>query len=117
MSGFADPAHDMLPPIVPAWREALLQVDMNKDRCHSCAKVAGINGLSFPHPDLFMSIENVDKQNSCWHAWLRLRGAMLARLAVPDYLPPTFLHQEWQALLMLSYLWDSGNTGSKKAQL
>ncbi len=41
----------------------------------------------------------------------------MARFSVVEYLPPTLLHQEWWALLMLGYLWESGNTDSKKAQV
>lgn len=42
---------------------------------------------------------------------------IMARLSMAEYLPPTLLHQEWRALLMLGHLWESGNTDSKKAQV
>ncbi len=42
---------------------------------------------------------------------------MKTQLAIPNFQPPTLLHQEWRALLMLPYLWDSGNTTSKGAQV
>ncbi|PBK70797.1 hypothetical protein ARMSODRAFT_974057 [Armillaria solidipes] len=117
VSGFTDPLHELLPPIVPVWREALLQVDVDITRCHSSAKVVGINGLSFPRPDLFASIENTDKRDVAFRTWLRLRSAMLARLSVLDYVPPTLLHQEWRALLTLPYLWELGNKDTKSAQV
>lgn len=41
----------------------------------------------------------------------------MAQLSVADYVLPTLLHQEWDALLMLGYLWDVGNTVSKKSQV
>lgn len=42
---------------------------------------------------------------------------MMARLSVAEYVSPTLFHQEWCALLMLGYLWDTGNTASKKLQV
>ncbi len=94
VSGFANPVHDLLPPTVPVWWQALQKVIVDKDCCHSSMKLSGTNGLLFPHADLFTSIENINKRNACFRAWLRLRGPMLARLSVPDYVPLTLLHQE-----------------------
>ncbi len=117
VSGFTDPTHELLPPTIPVWRTALLKIDVNKDQCHSCAKVVGINGLAFPHVDLFTSVDNLDKWAACFRAWLRLRDAIKTWLAIPNFQPPMLLHQEWHALLMLPYLWDSGNTTSKGTQV
>ncbi len=72
VSGFKDPSHALLLPMVPVWQVTLRQVEVSLDHCHSSAKVVGINGLSFPQPDLFMSIQNSEKCNACFHAWLRL---------------------------------------------
>ncbi|KAK0477779.1 hypothetical protein IW261DRAFT_1420629 [Armillaria novae-zelandiae] len=84
-----DVQHQLLPPIIEPWHLALLAVDANPARCHSCGRpspenkkaIPRENQYAFPRPDI---IATLNTEQKC--------------------LPPNLYHQEWQTVLGMGFL-------------
>ncbi|KAK0471917.1 hypothetical protein IW261DRAFT_1424722 [Armillaria novae-zelandiae] len=107
-----DVQHQLLPPIIEPWRLALLAVDANPARCHSCGRpspenkkaIPRENQYAFPRPDIIATLNTEQKVHSYLISWLRLRGPLFARLTIPECLPPNLYHQEWRTVLGMGFL-------------
>ncbi|KAK0474050.1 hypothetical protein IW261DRAFT_1569037 [Armillaria novae-zelandiae] len=107
-----DVQHQLLPPIIELWHLALLAVDANPARCHSCGHpspenkraIPRENQYAFPRPDIIATLNTEQKVHSYLISWLWLRGPLFARLTIPECLPPNLYHQEWQTVLGMGFL-------------
>ncbi|KAK0499286.1 hypothetical protein EDD18DRAFT_1349448 [Armillaria luteobubalina] len=93
--------HQLLPPIIEPWRLALLAVDTNPARCHSCGRplpknkkaIPQENQYTFPRPDIIATLNTEQKVHSYLISWLQLR--------------------EWQTVLGMGFL--CGDPASRTA--
>ncbi|KAK0471413.1 hypothetical protein IW261DRAFT_1572102 [Armillaria novae-zelandiae] len=107
-----DVQHQLLPLIIEPWHLALLAVDANPARCHSCGHpspenkkaIPQENQYTFPQPDIIGTLNTEQKVHSYLISWLRLRGPLFAQLTIPECLPPNLYHQEWRTVLGMGFL-------------
>ncbi|KAK0228091.1 hypothetical protein IW262DRAFT_1455291 [Armillaria fumosa] len=116
-----DPQHPLLPPLLEPWHTALLSVDANPARCHTCARPSPSNPMAiprenqyaFPRPDIIATLNTEEKVNSFLASWLHLRIPLYARLTVTERVPTNLYHQEWRTVLALGFLHSAGESGGK----
>ncbi|KAK0484203.1 hypothetical protein EDD18DRAFT_1361763 [Armillaria luteobubalina] len=116
-----DLQHQLLPLIIEPWHLALLAVDANPARCHSCGHpspknkkaIPQENQYTFPRPDIIVTLNTEQKVHSYLISWLQLRGPLFARLTILEHLPPNLYHQEWWTVLGMGFL--HGDPASRTA--
>ncbi|KAK0471580.1 hypothetical protein IW261DRAFT_1571872 [Armillaria novae-zelandiae] len=92
-----DPQHQLLPPVIEPWCLALLAVDANPARCHSCGRpspenkkaIPQENQYAFPRPDIIAMVNTEQK-----------------------HLPPNLYHQEWRTVLGMGFLHSDPASGT-----
>ncbi|KAK0492035.1 hypothetical protein EDD18DRAFT_1109438 [Armillaria luteobubalina] len=72
-----DLQHQLLPPIIEPWHLALLAVDTNPARCHSCGRpspenkkaIPWENQYAFPRPDIIATLNTEQKNGGQFLGW------------------------------------------------
>jgi hypothetical protein len=110
-----EPSHPMIPPSIPAWSAALLEVDTDPGN-----RVAGYsnfpNGLAFPDPALFVGVQTETKQALYFANWLIHRSALLFRTTMPNSTSKPIGNQLWRTLLNIPLGGASIGTDSQSAE-
>lgn len=96
---FRDPAHKWMPASIPAWAEALLNIDRS-----SAISRTDMWRYWFPEPALLLGPLDSDRLGRYICNWTRIRGAWLyaQRRRYVDLECPSLKPQEWREILNVS---------------
>ncbi|PBK81832.1 hypothetical protein ARMGADRAFT_1090894 [Armillaria gallica] len=112
--------HPLLPPAIPLWQAAVESTSSDRSRCYPEARIAEANGYIFPHPDIFVGVQDERKALELIKAWLCLCPLLLACVSCSSYSAQLIAHQSWRVILNLDRLiknTSSGDASSSRMML
>ncbi|KAG6875823.1 hypothetical protein C0992_002164, partial [Termitomyces sp. T32_za158] len=101
---FEDPIDPILPPSIPAWRDALLQIDQSKPNFADSDVLGSDFGYAFPEPASFIAFEKRERRNVALCSWLRYRNAFIYRLLSEQFEGRPMSGKAWRDILSLDWL-------------
>ncbi|KAG6834115.1 hypothetical protein H0H93_011821 [Arthromyces matolae] len=101
---FDDPVDPMFPPPIPAWRDALFNVDRAEKNFVDKEVLPSDFGYAFPEPALFVAFEKPERRTSALQSWLRYREAFIYRLTFEASDARPMSGKAWRDLLCLDWL-------------
>jgi len=96
---FEDLPDPILPPPIPAWRDALRKVDRSKSNFVDHDVLSSDFGYAFPEPASFIAYERKDRRDSAFRSWLRYRDAFIHRFSFEESDARPMSGKAWRELL------------------
>lgn len=101
-SKFEDPECSFYPPGIPAWQEALSNVDTSSDR-FVFEQVPSDSAYVVPEPAFMVSTKVAEKSMAMFRSWLKYRPILILRISSRSSLAQPKHGVAWSALLAAEY--------------
>ncbi|RDB30337.1 hypothetical protein Hypma_007053 [Hypsizygus marmoreus] len=111
---FEDLPDPILPPAIPAWRDALRQVNQSKSNFVDPDTLGSDFGYAFPEPASFIAYEKKERRSSTLRCWLRYRDALIYRFSFEGSQARPMSGKAWRDLLGLDWFENAPSTSQSK---
>lgn len=110
---YIEPSSPFVPPVVPAWRDALANVDTTPSKRIDHGTSFIDSGYAFPEPGLFYGVTTEERRARYISNWLQTRVALLYRYMSSSSSARPLNNQQWRT--WLNYATNSAPSSSGSA--
>ncbi len=112
---FKDPSCPFFPPVIPVWKQALINVDISTET-FSFEELASDSGYVVPEPASLVFRKVTAKTGVMFRSWLMIRELCLARLSAPQYRVRPMFGKVWTMILTAKLAIETARDSIKAAE-